>query len=486
MRYDRGMPSASMPAYLDALQAALPPDAVLTTYAQRLVYDCDAYTIDKGLPDVVVLPRTTAEVQAVMRVAEKFGVPVTPRGAGTGLSGGSTAPGGGLMISLARMNQIVAIDVDNRRATVQAGVVNLQLSQAVAPYGLHFAPDPSSQSACTIGGNVAENSGGPHTLKQGVTVNHVLAVEMVLADGEIIWLGSEFDENPGYDLLGAAIGTEGMLGVVTQAIVRLTPLPPAVRTFLAIFPSVRTASEAVSAIIGAGLLPAALEMLDQPMIRAVEAAFALGLPLDAGAALIIELDGLEESLNEEAEQVTVLLSRCGATTVTLAANAAEREKLWLARKKAIGAVGRLAPSKVTMDGVIPRTRLPEVLEAIDAIATAHQLRVANVFHAGDGNLHPILLFDERNPDEVERVRVAGAAILKACVDAGGSITGEHGVGMEKREAVGFMFTDADLFAMAQWRRVFDPTGRMNPHKVFPVRRGCGEGGPRNTGKGGSR
>jgi len=470
------MHEADSLAYIDALRAVLPADAVLTSAAQRLVYDCDAYTIDKGLPDVVVLPRSTAEVQAVMRVAAQFGLPVTPRGAGTGLSGGSSAPAGGIVISVARMNQVVAVDVENRRATVQAGVVNLQLSQAVAAHGLHFAPDPSSQSACTIGGNVAENSGGPHTLKQGVTVNHVLALELVLPDGEAIWLGSPLDEAPGYDLLGAAIGTEGMLGVVTQVVVRLTPLPPAVRTFLAMFPTVRAASEAVSAVIGAGIVPAAMEMLDNPMIRAVEAAFGLGLPLDAGAALIVELDGLDANLLEEAPTVKALLEHYGAGSVTLAANAQERDRLWLARKKAIGAVGRLAPSKVTMDGVIPRTRLPEVLEAIGDIATRHGLRVANVFHAGDGNLHPILLFDERDPEQVAQVRRAGAAILQVCVDAGGSISGEHGVGVEKREAVGFMFSAADLQSMNQWRRIFDPEERMNPMKVFPVRRGCAEAG----------
>lgn len=471
------MQKALSPACLDALRAALPADAILTSFAHRLVYDCDAYTIDKGLPDVVVLPRTTAEVQAVMRIAATFGVPVTPRGAGTGLSGGSAAAAGGISLSVARMNQVLSIDADNRRATVQAGVVNLHLSEAVAAHGLHFAPDPSSQSACTIGGNVAENSGGPHTLKHGVTVNHVLGLELVLPDGEAIWLGSALDETPGYDLLGAAIGTEGMLGVVTQAIVRLTPLPPAVRTFLAIFPTVRAASEAVSAVIGSGIVPAALEMLDNPMIRAVEAAFGLGLPPDAGAALIVELDGLEAGVAEEAPAVTHLLHQHGASAVTLAASTEERDRLWLARKKAIGAVGRLAPSKVTMDGVIPRTRLPEVLEAISAIAEQHGLRVANVFHAGDGNLHPILLFDERDSTQVEQVRQAGAAILKVCVDAGGSITGEHGVGIEKREAVGFMFSEADLALMAQWRQIFDPENRMNPHKVFPIRRGCAEAGP---------
>ncbi|MEB3195735.1 MAG: FAD-linked oxidase C-terminal domain-containing protein [Candidatus Sericytochromatia bacterium] len=474
---------ATEAAWLAELEAALPAGSVWRDAAHRLAYDCDAYTIEKGAPSVVVLPASTREVSTVMRIAARHGVPVTPRGAGTGLAGGSTPAHGGILIGLSRMNRILAVDGANQRATVEAGVVNLHLTQAVTEAKLHFAPDPSSQHACTIGGNIAENSGGPHTLKYGVTVNHVLAVELVQPDGEVVWIGSEWDETPGYDLLGAVIGTEGTLGVITKAIVRLTPVPPAVCTFLAIFNTVRDASQAVSAIIAQGILPAALEMLDGAIIQAVEAAFAIGLPLDAGAALIVELDGLEAGLSADAARVSSLLQQHGAVSVTQASDAASRDRLWLARKKAIGAVGRLAPSKVTMDGVIPRTKLPEVLEAIASIAQAHGLRVANVFHAGDGNLHPILLFDERDPAQVDRVLAAGGAILKVCVDAGGSITGEHGVGIEKRDHLALMFNEADRETMQAWRQVFDPTGRMNPGKLFPVRRGCAEAGPSRLGGG---
>jgi glycolate oxidase subunit GlcD len=473
--------ASTAPAWLDELRAALPADAVLTDAAHQLAYDCDAYTIARARPSAVVLPRTTREVSAVMRIAHRHGVAVVPRGAGTGLAGGSLPEAGAILVGLSRMNRVLAVDGANRRATVEAGVVNAQLSQLVAPSGLHFAPDPSSQSACTIGGNIAENAGGPHTLKYGVTVNHVLAVELVQHDGEVVWLGSEHDETPGYDFLGVTVGSEGTLGIVTRAVVRLTPLPEGVRTLLAIFPDVRGASEAVSAIIASGLVPAALEMMDQAIIQAVEAAFGLGLPLDAGAALIVELDGPTAGLDGEARVVEALLHAHGASSVEQAADAAARERLWLARKKAVGAVGRLAPSKVTMDGVIPRTRLPEVLEAIGHVATAHGLRVGNVFHAGDGNLHPILLFDERDPDQVTRVLAAGGEILRVCVEAGGSITGEHGVGVEKRDHLELMFNDDDLAVMGSLRRVFDPDERLNPDKLLPVRRGCGEarvGAPR--------
>ncbi|MEB3220780.1 MAG: FAD-linked oxidase C-terminal domain-containing protein [Candidatus Sericytochromatia bacterium] len=467
-------PARPKPAWLDELRAALPADAVLADAAHRLAYDCDAYTIAREAPAVVVLPRSTREVSEVMRVAHRHGVAVVPRGAGTGLAGGAVPEAGGIVVGLSRMNRVLAVDGANRRATVEAGVVNAQLTQLVAPSGLHFAPDPSSQSACTIGGNIAENAGGPHTLKYGVTVNHVLAVELVLPDGEVVWLGSEFDETPGYDMVGAVVGSEGTLGIVTRAVVRLTPVPEGVRTLLATFPDVRGASGAVSAIIGRGIIPAALEMMDQAIIEAVEAAFGLGLPLDAGAALIVELDGPEAGLDEGASEVEAILHAHGAASVERAADAAARERLWLARKKAVGAVGRLAPSKVTMDGVIPRTRLPEVLEAIGAIAAAHGLRVGNVFHAGDGNLHPLLLFDERDPDQVARVLAAGEEILRVCVEAGGSVTGEHGIGVEKRDHLGLMFDAQDLAAMEQLRRVFDPDERLNPDKLLPVRRGCGE------------
>jgi glycolate oxidase len=461
----------------EGLRALLPADAVLTQPAQLLVYDCDAYTIEKAAPVAVVLPGSTDEVAAVMRFAHQHGLPVVPRGAGTGLSGGCLADHGGIMMALTRMNRIVEVDVPNRRATVEAGVVNQKLSDAVAHAGLMFAPDPSSQTACTIGGNVAENSGGPHTLKYGVTVNHVLGLEVVTPEGEVVWLGGATEDAPGYDLLGLMIGSEGTFGVVTKAIVKLVPRPAAIRTMLAVFPTVEDASNAVSALIAEGIIPAALEMMDALILQAVEAAFKFGFPLDAGAVLVIELDGLEAGLDEAKEAVVALCDRHHAREVRVAKDEAERARLWLARKKAVGAVGRLAPSKVTMDGVIPRTKLPEVLRAIAGISEAYGLRIANVFHAGDGNLHPVTLFDERDPEQVERVLAASGEILRACLAAGGSITGEHGVGIEKNAYMGEMYTEADLALMEAVRRVFNPDDALNPGKVLPTRKGCLELSP---------
>ncbi|MNS45397.1 putative FAD-linked oxidoreductase [compost metagenome] len=457
---------------VEGLLALLPADAVLHRPEQLLVYDCDAYTIEKAAPLAVVLPRSTEEVASVMRFAHAHGLAVAPRGAGTGLSGGCLAETGGIMVGLSRMTRIVSVDVPNRRAVVEAGVVNQKLSDAVAIHGLTFAPDPSSQVACTIGGNVAENSGGPHTLKYGVTANHVLGVEVVLPDGEVVWLGGEVEDLPGTDLLGLMIGSEGTFGIVTRACVKLVPKAQAVRTLLAVFPTVDDASAAVSALIAAGIIPAALEMMDQLILQAVEAAFGFGFPLDAGAVLLIELDGLEAGLDEAKDEVARHCVANRAREVRVAADDAERARLWLARKKAVGAVGRLAPSKVTMDGVIPRTRLPEVLRAIADIAERHQLRIANVFHAGDGNLHPVTLFDERDPEQVERVLAAGGEILMACLAAGGSITGEHGVGVEKAAYMQEMFSEADMALMEAVRLVFNPDGSLNPGKVLPTRKGC--------------
>jgi glycolate oxidase len=456
----------------EGLRAILPADAVLHRPEQLLAYDCDAYTIEKAAPLAVVLPSSTEEVAAVVRFARAHGLPVVPRGAGTGLAGGCLADAGGIMVGLARMNRVVAVDVPNRRAVVEAGLVNQKLNDAVASFGLAFAPDPSSQIACTIGGNVAENSGGPHTLKYGVTANHVLGVEVVLPDGEVVWLGGEVEDAPGYDLTGLMVGSEGTFGIVTKACVRLVPRPEGVRTLLAVFPTVEDASEAVSALIARGIIPAALEMMDHLILTAVEQAFGFGFPLDAGAVLLIELDGLEAGLDEAQAEVAALCTAHRAREVRAAKDAAERAKLWLARKKAVGAVGRLAPSKITMDGVIPRTRLPAVLRAIAAIGEKYDLRIANVFHAGDGNLHPVTLFDERDPEQVARVLEAGGEILRACLAAGGSITGEHGVGVEKAAYMAEMFSEADLALMADVRRVFNPDGTFNPGKVLPTRKGC--------------
>jgi glycolate oxidase len=454
------------------LKALLPPGAVLARPEELLVYDCDAYTIEKAQPLAVVLPASTEEVAAVARYAHQHGLPLVPRGAGTGLSGGCLAHDGGIMVALTRMTRVLEVDLPNRRAVVEAGLVNARLTDAVAKAGYAFAPDPSSQSACTIGGNVAENAGGPHTLKYGVTVNHVLALEVVLPDGEVVWLGDRTEDAPGYDLVGLMVGSEGTFGIVTKAVVRLVPQPEAVRTLLAVFPTVADASNAVSALIGAGIVPAALEMMDALILQAVEAAFQYGFPLDAAAVLIIELDGLEAGLDAQKDEVVRLCRGHHAREVRVAEDAADRAKLWLARKKAVGAVGRLAPSKITMDGVIPRTKLPEVLEAIAAIGARFGLRIANVFHAGDGNLHPVILFDERDPAQVKTVLEAGGEILKACLAVGGSITGEHGVGVEKSEFMPLQFSAEDLAAMASLRAVFNPDGRLNPGKLLPVHRGC--------------
>ena len=456
------------------LQVILGVDAVLHRQEDVLLYDCDAYTLAKAVPRVVVLPESTEAVTRVIGFAFAHNIPVVPRGAGTGLSGGSLAAPGCIMVVLTRMRRIWTIDAPNRRALVDAGVVNLTLNDALKPYGMAFAPDPSSQSACTIGGNLAQNAGGPHTLKYGVTVNHVLAAEVVLADGTVVWLGEETEDPVGYDLLALLIGSEGTLGIFTRAWVRLTPLSAAIRTTLAIFPDIDAASSAVSAIIASGILPSSLELMDAVIMQAVEAAFQVGFPADAGAVLLVEVDGVAVGLDALQARIEALCTAQGATSLRQAQDAADRAKLWQSRKKAVGAVGRLAPSKVTQDGVIPRSKLPMVLRRIAAIAEEFGLLIGNVFHAGDGNLHPIILFDERDPNQVQRVHGASAAILRACLDAGGSITGEHGVGVEKEAYIAWMFDADSLACMALIKAVFDPNQRLNPGKLVPLRGGCAE------------
>ncbi|MET0151958.1 MAG: FAD-linked oxidase C-terminal domain-containing protein, partial [Candidatus Binatia bacterium] len=391
-----------------------------------------------------------------------------PRGAGTGLSGGCLPIGAPVMIGLSRMSRILELDAVNRTVRVEAGVVNRDVSMRAAAHGLYYAPDPSSQPACTIGGNVAENSGGPHTLKYGVTTNHVLSIRLVRADGSVVELGGTCEDGPGYDLRGVVVGAEGTFGLVTEATLRLLPLPEGVRTLLAIFDRVDDASAAVSGIIGAGIVPAALEMMDALMIAAVEAAYHFGFPSDAEAVLIIEIDGARAGLDRQSERIVGLCRDRGAREVRVAADEAERALLWKSRKRAFGAVGRLAPNYCTQDGVVPRTKVPEILRTIRAIADEERLRVANVFHAGDGNIHPILLYDERDPAQVEHVLAAGRRILEACVELGGSLTGEHGIGVEKMELLPLLFGDADLDLMRRLRRVFDPELRCNPHKIFPA------------------
>ncbi|HEU5288829.1 MAG TPA: FAD-linked oxidase C-terminal domain-containing protein, partial [Candidatus Limnocylindria bacterium] len=423
-------------------------------------------------PDAVVLPNDTADVAALARFCHEHSVPIVPRGAGTGLSGGAIPVEGGVVVSFARMARILDIDAPNRRAVVQPGLINLHLSTAVAPHGLYFVPDPSSQKACTLGGNVAENSGGPHTLAYGVTTNHVTGLEIVLSDGTIVRLGGKAEDAEGYDLIGAFVGSEGTLGLVTEITVKLTALPEDKRTILAAFPTMDQASESVSAIIAAGVVPAAIEMMDNLATQAVEAAVGAGYPLDAGGILLVEVDGLRDGLDDAAVRIESICREHGATTLRRAANALEREKLWAGRKGAFAAMGRLAPAYYVQDGVIPRTRLPEVLRAVEEIGARYGVRVANVFHAGDGNLHPLVLFADAS--ELERVHEAGREILTACVEAGGSITGEHGVGMEKNCYMPLQFAPADLAAMRRLKTAFDPAGLANPGKIFPTPGRCRE------------
>jgi glycolate oxidase subunit GlcD len=467
---------------LDALRAIVGDAHCLARTEELLPYECDGLTLHGELPCAVVLPRDTDELARVVRACRRFGVPFVPRGAGTGLSGGSIAMDGGVVIECSRLDRILAIDAENRIAVVQPGLVNAALSRAVAPHGLFYAPDPSSQAACTIGGNVGENAGGPHTLKYGTTTNHVLALQLVLPDGEIARIGSPTGWCAAPDLVGAVVGAEGTLGIVTEVTVRLSPIPEAVETLLAIFPDVVSACRAVGRIIRSGLVPAALEIVDRRTIEAVEASvYAAGLPRDAGAVLLVELDGPRPAVDRQIERIRALAGAEAASRVDVARDAAERDRFWRARKGAFGAMGRLAPDLYVHDAVVPRAKLPEILERVCAIADRHRLRLSNVFHAGDGNLHPNISFDRRDPDELARVLTAGREILEACVAAGGSISGEHGIGVEKREYMKLVYSDADLEAMCRLRAAFDPDHVCNPGKVFPTTRFCIEANPKARG-----
>ncbi|HKO44731.1 MAG TPA: FAD-linked oxidase C-terminal domain-containing protein [Pyrinomonadaceae bacterium] len=465
-----------MTAFINNLRAIVGAQNVLTEPDELLVYECDGLPHHKYRPCAVVFPSSTEETSEVMRDLAKAGVAFTPRGAGTGLSGGALALNEGVVIELARMRKILNIDAANSTARVQPGVVNSHVSRAVAHLGLHYVPDPSSQPTCTIGGNLAENAGGIHCLKYGTTTDHVLGVRVVLSSGEVVDLGGAAGaEKPGYDLTGTFIGSEGTFGIATEATLRLVPIPPAVRTLLAEFVDVNNASHAVSAIIAAGVMPAALEMMDREIIRAVEASvFSAGLSLDVGAALLIELDGIEWGIDDEAERVKNICIEYGARSCRSAQDEAERLRLWAARKSAFGAVSRISPDSMIQDAVVPRSRLPEVLADAYRISAKYQLRLANVFHAGDGNLHPLICFDSRSPDQVHKVKEAGRELMETCVRAGGSITGEHGVGFDKRELLSLIFSETDMDTMLRVRAAFDPTGLCNPGKTIPMLRGCGE------------
>jgi len=437
-------------------------------------YRCDGLTLYAALPMGVLFPGTVQELVSVVKLLHQHKISFIARGAGTGLSGGAVPQDGSVIIEMARFKEVHEVDLINRTITVGPGVINLRITEHVNADGYHYAPDPSSQKACTIGGNVAENSGGPHTLKYGVTVNHVLGLEMVLADGELVTLGANHFGLPGPDLLGLVTGSEGTFGIITKIICRLTPNPEQAVTMLGIYKSVRDACESVSSIIGHGIIPAALEMLDRIMISAVEKALKPGFPLDAEAVLIVELDGLSDGLDVEAEVVERLLKETGAITVNRARDEAERAKIWRARKEAFGAIGQISPSYYVQDGVIPRSKLPEVLDEISAIGKKHGLTVANVFHAGDGNLHPLILYDYENPQEVEKAHAIGEEILSSCIKHGGTLSGEHGIGIEKAEWMSELYSGNSLDNMQNVRSFFNPENLLNPGKIFPQPGRCAE------------
>lgn len=461
---------------LDDLTAILGADGVLWRHEELLVYECDGYVIEKKVPDVVVFPRSTEDVVAIVKACNKHDVPFVPRGAGTSLAAGTLPMGGGVMIVLSRMTKIIETNPRDRYAIVEAGVINLHLTRAMAGTGVHFAPDPSSQTNCTIGGNVATNAGGPHTLKYGVTVNHIRGVEMVMPDGSVIEIGGVTEDNPGYDLTGLVVGGEGTFGVVTKVTVNLCRDPEAGRTLLAVFNSVDAATETVSDIIAAGIVPAALEMLDKLMTKAVEDAFRFGFPTDAEAILIIEVDGVDAGLDHEAQAIAQLVeARGGKVDKSIGwttRNEPEYKAVWKSRKSAFGAIGRVSPTFCTQDGVVPRSALPAIMRFMDEASERHGVRIANVFHAGDGNIHPIIMFDELDPDQVKRALRASVEILEECIRLGGSVTGEHGIGVEKLAMMPKLFKPEDLDAMKAVRAVFNPENRCSPSKVLPTGGAC--------------
>ena len=451
---------------MDQLRAVVGEEHVIFHPEDLLVYEYDG-SIDRALPEAVVFPSSTQEVSQVMALAFREGVPVVARGSGTGLSGGAIAPPGGIQIVFTRMNCILDVDAANRTAAVEPGVINLDLDTYVRRFGLRYVPDPSSQRACSLGGNVAENAGGPHCLAYGTTTNYVLGMEVVLEDGSVVTLGGLTREVPGYDLRGVFVGSEGTFGVVTRIVVRLVPLPEAVRTLLGVFHDVDSACTAVSSIIGRGIVPAAIEMIDAACIKAIHNVTKGVFPGDAGAVLLVEVEGIKEEVEEVSGEVEVTMYDTGATEVRIALDPQERERLWAARKGAFGALGSLAPNYYLVDAVVPRTRLTEALRRVAEIGQRYGLFIANVFHAGDGNLHPCIAFDEREPGAVEKVIKAGEEMLKVCVELGGTLSGEHGIGLEKKAYMPLVFGEADLAAMRRVRDAFAPANRLNPGKIFP-------------------
>ncbi len=456
------------------LRAILPEESVIAEETAMRAYECDALTMYRQLPLVVALPETVPQVQEIMAVAAEMNVKVVPRGAGTSLSGGSLPLGDGILLAMGKFNRILEIDYENRSARVQPGVANLAISDAVAGRGFYYAPDPSSQIACSIGGNVGENSGGVHCLKYGLTTNNILGLEIVLMGGEIVHLGGKHLDSEGYDLMGLMTGSEGLLGVVTEVTVRLLRKPEIARGLLLAFPTVEAGATCVADIIAAGIIPGGLEMMDGPAIRATEDFQPCGYPTEAGSLLICELDGEASEVDHLVERVSEIARAVGATTIRASESEEERLRFWAGRKNSFPAVGAIGPDYLCMDGTIPRGRLAEVLAGMSELAEKHGLRVANVFHAGDGNLHPLILYDANRPGDIETAEAFGADILKLCVAVGGVLTGEHGVGVEKRDLMGTMFTEADLDQQQRVKCAFDPEHRLNPGKVFPTLRRCAE------------
>ncbi len=466
--------AAAVDALIPRLTEICGPDDVLSDPLQLATYECDGLTAHRCSPGLVVLPATAEQVAAVVAACAAAKIPFVARGSGTGLSGGALPRADGVLIVTSKMRRVIAIDPASRRAIVEPGVTNLAVSKAAEPYGLFYAPDPSSQVVCSVGGNVAENSGGAHCLKHGFTVHHVAGLQIVTPDGELTWLGDGTGAAPGYDLVGAFTGSEDTLGIVTKIIVRLTRIPEAVTTLLAAFTTMGAGGAAVSAIIGSGILPGAIEMMDALAIEAAEAAVACRYPEGAGAVLIVELDGPAGDVERETAAVRALCEKEGAYEIRAARDAAERAAIWTGRKSAFAAVGRISPAYIVQDGVVPRTALPEVLDRIAELSAATGIRVANVFHAGDGNLHPLVLFDDAMPGAEEAAEEVSGAILDLCIEHGGSITGEHGVGVDKSKFMPKMFGPGDLDTMQLLRCAFDPAGLCNPGKIFPTPRLCGE------------
>ena len=440
---------------------------VLTSYKDRVFYQYDA-SLDRSLPDAIVFPENTDQIVKLVNLCRGENVPIIPRGSGSNLSGGTIAIWGGIILQFSRMNRILEIDLENQCAVVEPGVYNLELQQALAPHGFYFAPDPASQRVSTIGGNIAENAGGPHCIKYGVTSNHVLGLDIVTGDGKILQLGGKLEQSPGYDLIGPLIGSEGTLAIITKAILKILPIPESVKTMQVIFDSMDQAAQTVTAIISRGIIPATLEIMDKPIIQTVEEIHHLGYPTDAEAILLLELDGPQAGMEDQENRIREICLENGAKNFEVAQTDKQRDTLWQGRRLSFGSLTMLQPSIMIADGTVPRSKVPIVLKKVMQICEKYDLKVGNVFHAGDGNLHPFIVFDERNPAQKEKVMKANEEILQACIDVGGTISGEHGIGLEKKAAMRHLFSNDDMQAQLKLKQVFDPSGILNPNKIFPV------------------